>query len=319
MTTSYDYDAYSSVDDELLLADDRGYTGGGGGGSDSFWALKSGSNLKVYFTTPGPWTKQLDHGWWNWREIFAQDGLTGVGQLPGGMKAFPVKDQVNYRDDEGNLRRRDIPASDPGYDQLLALVVPYANQRDEKKKKATRPVRDVVGVSIVELGTDGSLYPKILTMSANRYRKIYEQIQSFRAMNKDFSLVGFPWQISIQGEAAAEVVSFRPLPDEPPIDLPEPHDIPELLKAKREQVYAYVQAATGVDTSTYAQAEKAAPAEEVQQAEAVTDGEVAVDKSEVYASMTDTRLKTLLTKKGVSVAPKTPRDELLALAVANNV
>ena len=36
--------------------------------------MKASETRKVYFTTPGPWTKEADHGWWNWREIFAQAG-----------------------------------------------------------------------------------------------------------------------------------------------------------------------------------------------------------------------------------------------------
>ena len=94
-------------------------------------------------------------------------------------------------------------------------------------------MRDVVGVSVVELDADGPLYPKVLTMTANRYRKVYETIMLFRAMNPTgFTLMGYPWMFGFTGDTAAtEVPVFRPLPDEPPIDLPDPHDIPELLAA----------------------------------------------------------------------------------------
>ena len=142
-------------------------------------------------------------------------------------------------------------------------MVPYTSDRARDKTKATRPVRDVVGVSVVEMDPSGQLYPKVLTMTANRYRKIYETIMYFRAMNPTgFTLMGMPWMFGFSGETAAtELAVFRPLPDEPPIDLPTPHDIPELLQQRRAAVYAYVQAATGVDTSGYTQAEQAAPAE----------------------------------------------------------
>ena len=345
MSASYDY---STVADDFLLGDDRGYAGGGGGGGDNFWSMKAKTTLTVYFTTPGPWTKDLDHGWWSWREIFAQNGLTGVGDLPPGMKAFPVRDQETYRDADDVLRRRDIAPSDPAYDQLLALVVPYVNDRDkERGRKATRPVRDVVGVSVVELAPDGQLYPKVLTMTANRYRKMHETITSFRAMNPtEFTLMGFPWVFGFTGDTAAvELPILRPLPDQPPIDLPDPHDIPELLQGKRAQVYAFVQQATGVDTSAYSGAETAAVAEATAPAEAaavpdapapadgVANGQVdemvppppeppadePVGRAEIYGAMTETRLKTLLTKKGVSVRPKTPRDELIRMAVEHNV
>jgi hypothetical protein len=364
MSASYDY---SSVDDQFLLAEDRGYVGGGGGGTDQFWTMKSGELRKVYFTTPGPWSKESDHGWWNWREIFAQQGLTGAGELPFGMRAFPVRDQETYVDSEGNRRRRDISASDPHYDQLLALVVPYLNDRDKTAgRKPGRPVRDAVGVSVVEVGADGSLYPKVLTMTANRYRKIYEIISSFRAMNPStFTLMGYPWMFGFTGEAAAETPILRPLPGEKPIDLPDPHDIPELLAAKRAAVFAFIQQATGVDTSSYAQAEVAGAAEQAAPAEPVVDITAAdvppweaapapatagdpwatpaapapdapaagagagapepeqapepPSREEVYRLMTDTRLKNLITKKGIAVKPRTPREELIALAIEHNV
>lgn len=35
--------------------------------------------------------------------------------------------------------------------------------------------------------------------------------------------------------------------------------------------------------------------------------------------MTDTRLKNLITKKGIAVKPRTPREELIALAIEHNV
>jgi hypothetical protein len=236
------------------------------------------------------------------------------------MKAFPVRDQVTYTDDDGNPRRRDLTPGEPGYDHLLSLVVPFVGRYS---KKAERPVKDKVGVAVVEVAADGTLYPKVLTMSANRYRKISEILKGYRAMNPGFSLVGFPWMLSITGETTAnEAISLVPLPDEPAIDLPDPIDIPEQLRQLKQRVMEVVQSSTGVDTSAYAAEEAATPAETVpaelpeapQQAEAAP-----VDKAALYATMTDTRLKQLLTKKGVSIAPKTQREELLRLALANKV
>lgn len=329
MTANYEIDdSYSSVEDELLLADDRGYAPGSGAGSSNFWGLKKNTTLKVYFVTPGPWTKQLDHGWWNWREIYAEKGLTGVGELPGGLRSFPVRDQETYRDEEGNLRRRDILPSDPRFDQLLSLVVPYVSDYGDDKKKArkpSRPVRDVVGVSVVEVAPDGTLYPKVLTMSANRYRKLHETISSFRAMDPEsFTLMGRPWTIGVQGDTSAtEIAILRPISGEPPIDLPEPHDIPELLRQRREAVYAYVQSMTGVDTSAFVAGEHAAPAETASAAEEVAVADVLPDgqpsREALYEFMPVARMKKLLGDKGIPVPPKSTKPELIKLMVDNQI
>ena len=265
------------------------------------------------------WTAAADHGWWTWREVYAQDGMAGGVELPNGMRSFPVTDQKVVTDEDGNRWRQDIHPTSPEYDELLSLVVPYV-PRFSSTGKAYRPVKDKVGVNIVEVSEDGGLFPKVLCLTGARGVKLKKALRDYREMVDGFSAIGKRWRLTISGQGATEDLDLRWLKTDPktgepfpPIDLPEPFDIPALLMERRERIRGIVEGHTGIASSEPA---------------AVTHGDVEVladdpkpvaSSDELYASMTDNRLKTLLAKNGISVPPKTGREELLSLALEHQV
>lgn len=327
MSTNYDIDDdFSSTDEDMLLAGSDGYLSGGGGlGGDVFWNAKANSERTVYFVTD-PWTKDIDHGWWIWREVYAEQGLAGGIMLPPGLAGFPVRDQevVPNPNGEGNLRRDIAPGSEKA-DQLLALVTPYMPRNETRRTSPYRPVSDKVGANVVELNDQGYLNHKVLVFSAARYRKLRAEIDSKADMVEPgtFSLIGHPWLLSISGPGNAEIIRLKPLRDQPPIELPEPIDIPEKLREKRQRIFEIVRTTAKVDTTRYADEDAAVPDAPAQADIPATPDEPAAPaettREELYASMTDSRLKTLLTKAGVPVPPKTGRAALIELAVANNI
>lgn len=326
MSTDYDFNAF---DDDVLLDDSAGWAGGGGGG-DNFWNYKAGQSIEFYMVTDF-WTARADHGWANWRECFAREGLAGGVELPGGLKGVPVRDFVMNPDG----KRVNIPIESPDADPLLKLVVPYVDKKS-KRPGPQRPVTDKVGLNIVEVAADGTLYPKILVLTGPRGAKLKRQLQSWREMVDGFSAVGRRFVMSTSGQGASEVLTLNVVKDAPPIELPEPVDILEKLQERREAIFALVESWTGVDTSAARNATEDALSDPDAVAEydpafapgpvidetftqpVVVDLVPEAPATPPYESMTDARLRTLLQKKGVAIPPKTPRAKLLEMAVEHS-
>jgi hypothetical protein len=318
MTTNYDIDDFSSVDEDLMLSDNSGYESSGGGGG--FWSLKENSTMTVYFLSD-PWTKDVDHGWWIWREVSAWEGLKGDIELPGGYKTFPVRDQ-KVVEINGQRRRQDINLDGPEGDELLKMVKPYLPRGETKRTMPYRPVKDAIGANIVELSPDGTPYPpKVIVFTKTRYSKFLEKVNLAKAMTRGggFTLVGQPWLLQVTGKGMGEAVNLIPLLDQPPLEnVPELIDIPEALRQKRQALYDIIQSSTGISTATYA-AEDADAAEPMEAGEisapaepvALTDAEA---REALYATWTPARFRTLLKKKGVTVDPAADLDELKELA-----
>ena len=319
MTTNYDIDDFSSVDEDLMLSDNSGYESSGGGGG--FWALKENSSQTVYFLSD-PWTKDVDHGWWIWREVMAWEGLKGDIMLPGGYKTFPVRDQ-RVVEIAGKRKRQDISLSSDDADELLKMVKPYLPRGETRRSEPYRPVKDAIGACVVEVSPDGTQYPpKVIVFTKTRYSKLLEQIKTAKQYaGPSFTLVGHPWLLQISGKGMGEVVRLIPLLDQPPIELPEIIDIPEALRQKRQALYDIIQSSTGVETTEYA-------AEDVDAAEPMEAGEIsepvepvepvvlsdAEAREALYATWTPARFRTLLKKKGVTVNPSADIEELKSLA-----
>ena len=147
-------------------------------------------------------------------------------------------------------------------------------------------------------------------------------------MVEGFTCVDKQWVLSLTGQGASEELDLRWVKGAPPIDMPEPYDIRVLLQNQRTEILDIVQATTGVDITAVAAAEAAAAEETddgipgAEYVPPVADEPGAypeVDRAELYASYTDTRLKNLLAKKGVRVPAKTNREGLLKLALEHAV
>lgn len=326
MTADYDFNV---IDDDTLLDDSAGWAGGGGG--DNFWNYKAGQKIEFYMVTDF-WTARADHGWANWRECFAREGLAGGVELPGGLKGVPVRDFVVNQDG----KRVNIPIESPEADPLLRLVVPYTDKKS-KRPGPQRPVTDKVGLNIVEVADDGTLYHKVLVLTGPRGAKLKRQLQSWREMVDGFSAVGRRFVLTTSGQGAAEVLSVSVVKDPPPVDIPEPIDILQKLQERREGILALVESWTGVDTS----AARDIPEDPVTAQDVTADFDPAFSQGPEldpaftqpvvadlapteptpppYESMTDARLRSLLTKKGHTPPPKTPRAKLLEMAVEHGV
>lgn len=308
---SADYD-FNTFEDDVLLDDRSGWAAGSGGG-DNFWNYKAGQTISFYLVTDF-WTAREDHGWANWRECFAREGLAGGIELPGGLKGVPVRDFAMNADG----KRVNIPVESPDADPLLTLIAPYVDKKS-KRPGPQRPVSDKVGLNIVEVTDEGTLYHKVLVLTGPRGAKLKRQLQSWREMVDGFSAVGRQFVMTTSGQGASEILTLNVVKDAPPIELPEPIDILAKLQERREAIFAIVESWTGVDTASYVREDAVAPADEVTSfdpafAPAPDFVQPVVADVAPYESMTDTRLKSLLQKKGIAVKPKTPREELLRLA-----
>jgi hypothetical protein len=330
MTDTYGYD-FDSIDDEVLLAGKDGWASGGGGG-DSFWNFptKKDPGPKTFYFLRDFWTAKEDHAWWNWRECFAREGLAGGIALDGGLKGIPVRD---IRLNADGLRLN-IPEGDPEYDQLLGMVVPYSDAKFGRNKPE-RPVSDKVGVNILEVGPNGELWHKVMVLSGARGAKVKRQLLSWREMVDGFSVIGRQFVLGFSGSGATELVTLNVVKDAPPPgDAPDIIDIPASLQERRNAIFELVENWTGVATEAFAQADAAVTAEATAVGEEVgfdpmfstaaapetgpgfTQPVMAdiTPPGADYSTMTDARIKTLLTKKGVTVPPKTPRGKLIELA-----
>jgi hypothetical protein len=265
-------------------------------GSRAFWNAKQESSMILYFVTD-PWTRDEDHGWHGWREIFAKEGFAGGIEPPLGLRGIPVDDSQGV---EG--------------DPLLALVNPYMTQDSDTPQ---RPVSTKAGVNIVEIvgeGESAKEYHKVLVLTASRYRKLISTINSWREMNDDFSLIGRRFRLAFEGKGFTEIVSLTPIKDVPPIDLPEPFDIAELLQERRNILLDHIESQSGIDLSDFRDTEEMT----VTDPDSEESVEIAsVTPTDLYDSMTDSRIKSALVKKGIAVKPRITRAELISLAVEN--
>lgn len=331
MTATDEFD-FTGIEDDILLAGKDAYAPreGGYGGGDSFWAMKANTSKTLYFHTD-PWEDNGDGTirwgssqgiWFNYRAIFAEAGLAGGVELPPGSREFAVKDQTVVELPDGTRQRQDIRIDSPEADPLLQLVVPYIPRMNKKASAPYRPVADRGAVNVVEIGEGGEEYPKILVLSGPRMAKLKKKLKDYHDMVDGFTCVDKQWVLSLSGQGATEELELRWVKGAPPIDLPEPFDIRVLLQAQRAEILDIVESATGVDVSAVAAAEAAAAEEDVPAYEPPVADEPGaypeVDKAELYASFTDTRLKNLLAKKGVRIPKDTKREGLLKLALEHD-
>lgn len=322
-----EYD-FSGIDDDILLAGKEtwGPREGGGGDGTSFWALKANTSRTIYFHTD-PWIETPDGivwdretgTWFNYRAIYTQEGLAGGIELPGGLKEFAVKDIVIVDTPEGP-RRKEIPLSGPDADPLLQMVVPFIPKMNKNANQPYRPVTDKGAVNVVEIGENGEEWPKILVMTGPRMAKLKKKLLEYRDMlDGNFTCVGKQWVLSVSGQGASEELELRWVKGAPPIEMPEPFDIRELLTEQRQKVLDIIEADSGIDVSAEKDAEGYAEETVPYDGPDEPGASPQADKAEYYASMTDTRLKSLLTKKGVRVPARANRETLLKLALEHEV
>lgn len=295
---------YTSFDEDLLLSGLDGYVKSEGSNYTPIYRLKKGTTT-VHFVTD-PWTMKSDHGWHIYREVSAFDGLFGGFMLPNGMKEFPVNDQIIVTDPETGERRRQYAPR--GTDPLIDLVAPStkfppADGRVKGSDKLAVNVIDEEGKHIV------------LKMSGARGAELLRALNNLHAMDDSFTATSFPWQLTLSGTGAASALTIKPLKSEPPVDLPEPYDLVELFGQIRSDVEAFVNSLRGDNSEANAVSENHETVDLFE--DSIVTAEAVVPSQDKYSAMSDVRLKTLLTKAGVTVPPRSTRGTLIELAINN--
>jgi hypothetical protein len=298
---------YNSMDEDLLLAGLEGYAKTESATYRPIWRLKQGTTIVRFLTDKE--TMNEDHGWHIFREVAAFDGLKGGFQLPGNIKEFPVFDQITVTDPETGERKRQYAPR--GHDPLLEMVAPSS-----KFPPADGRVKGQDKVAVNILNEEGKHV--VLKMSGARARELFTAFNLYKDMDPNFSCTAYPWRLTVSGTGVNTTLSVKPIKDEPPVNLPEPYDLVEFFAEIRQEVEQYV---LGLSNNTIDEDEiaifdnNAADSFEEAVIESVNE-ETLRDK---FNSVSDVRLKTLLTKAGVTVPPRSTRSTLIELAVANNV
>ena len=298
---------FKSLSTDLFLSGLDAYVSNKGGSGTPIYPLKQGSTVYYFFSNP--WDVEADASdWLLYREVAAFDGLRGGFDMPNGLKEFPINDTLEVDvEGEKKFRRLSWKNSDP----LLPLVAPSSRYPTDDGGP-TRSWKLAINV----IDSDGNHI--ILKLANKRAFSLLEKLNDARAMNDGFSCVGNAWQITTTGSGFDSGVSIKPLKDEPPVDLPEPYNIGEIMSGIRDQVEAYVETLRGgaaqQQEDDFAAEDAIADAFEA----AAVQAESELDSRTKYAEMTDARLKVLLSKAGVTVPPRSTRPALIELAVANN-
>ena len=221
--------------------------------------------------------------------------------MPNGLKTFPVNDQIIQVID-GERRRFNAPR---GTDPLLELVQPSSKYppADGRAKG-----QDKLAVNV--LNDEGEHI--ILKMSGARGKELLQQFNAFRDMDPSFDCTKFPWQLTLSGAGASSSLAIKPLKSEPPMDAPEPFNLKNELSAIRERVERFVDSLRGDQTEAVADDE-----DDIVDAFEAAVVEESSDPRDTFSSMSDARLKALLTKNGVAVPPRSTRPALIELAMAN--
>jgi len=296
---------YTPMDEDLLLAGLDGYAKAESKTYRPITWLDKGTTT-VRFVTDKE-TMNEDHGWLIYREVAAFDGLKGGFELPTHLRTFPVFDQVIVTDPEtGERKRRKGPR---GTDPLLELVAPSVKFPPvDGIVKAS----DKVAVNIIN--QEGKHV--VLKLSGARARELFTAFNLYKEMDPNFTCTAYPWQLTLSGTGINTTLSVKPLRNEPPIDLPEPYDLVEMFNDIRKEVEDYVNSLSGtqeesVDQDDYADADSFE--------ETIAAIDVSEDLYTKYSAVSPVRLKTLLTKAGVSIPPRSSHATLIELAVAHNV
>lgn len=285
---------FTILDDDLIEAGLDGYVKS----SNNYYPiypLKSNERRKVYFVTD-PWTAKNDRSWMSYRAVAAFEGLRGGYQLPNGCKEFPVFDQVIVEGADGKRYRQG--AADP----ILALVAPSVKYPPKNGKVSGT---DKYAVNVID--EEGNHI--ILTMSAKRGTELVNQLKNFRELDENFTATKYPFLLEITGGTGSYSLTCKPLPKEPPIELPEPYNIEEIMVSIRQQVEDFVASLTGGSTRED---------DVVDEDEVVDSFEETVSSEQAdYATMSAIRLKSLLSQSGVQVPPRATHSALVELANAH--
>lgn len=295
-----------TMDEDLLLAGIEGYARAESGTFRPIYNLAKGTTIVRFLTDKE--TMDEDHGWYIYREVAAFDGLKGGFQLPGNLKTFPVFDQIIFTDPTtGERKRRNGPR---GTDPLFELVVPSsAYPPADGIVKAS----DKVAINI--LNEEGKHV--ILRISGARAKELLTAFNLYRDMDPNFTCTAYPWQLTLSGTGVNTTLSVKPLRDEPPVDLPEPYDLVEVFTEMRQEVEDFVNGLSGNSQDELADEDDYVVADTFE--EKVAAIEIEEDVRMKYSAVSPVRLKTLLTKAGVQIPPRSTHATLIELAVAHNV
>lgn len=296
---------YTPIDEDLLLAGLDGYSRSKSVTYRPITWLERGTTI-VRFVTDKE-TMNEDHGWLIYREVAAFDGLKGGFDLPTHLRTFPVYDQIVEIDPEtGKRTRRNGPR---GTDPLLDLVAPSV-----KFPPADGIVRGSDKVAVNIITEDGQ--HKVLRLSGPRAKELFNAFNLYKEMDPNFTCTAFPWQLTLSGTGASTTLNVKPLRDEPPINLPEPYDLVEMFGEIRKEVEDFVDNLSSSQESVVVE-DDYADADTFEETVAAID--VNEDLRSKYSAVSPVRLKTLLTKAGVSIPPRSTHASLIELAIAHNV
>lgn len=295
-----------NIDEDLLLAGIDGYSQPQKDNSTfrPIYRLERGTTIVRFLTDKE--TMSVDHGWHIYREVAAFEGLRGGFQLPGGLKEFPVNDQIIVEDpDTGEKRRQYAPR---GTDPLLELVVPSL-----RFPPADGRVKGQDKVAVNVLTEEGRHI--ILKMSSARAKDLFRAFNNYREMDENFSCTQYPWALTVRGEGLNTTLTVKPIKNEAPVELPEPFDLVEVFASIRSEVEDYVRSLSDAHVEVVTAEEEHDVVDAYE--EAVVEAEPT--EEDKYAAISDIRLKTLLTSAKVSIPPRSTRSALIALAIAHNV
>lgn len=297
---------YTPMDEDLLLAGLDGYAKSESSTYRPIYRLSKGTTIVRFLTDKE--TMNEDHGWYIYREVAAFDGLKGGFELPSGIKEFPVNDQIIETNPEtGERKRRKGPR---GTDPLFELVAPSSMY---PPADGVVKASDKVAVNI--LNEEGKHV--ILKMSGARAKELFTAFNLYTEMDPDFTCTAFPWQLTVSGTGVNTTLSVKPLRNEPPVDLPEPYDLVEVFGSIRKEVEDYVNGLSSNTQDELVDADEYAVSESFEETVAAID--VEEDVRMKYSAVSPVRLKTLLTKAGVTIPPRSTHATLIELAVAHNV
>jgi hypothetical protein len=136
-------------------------------------------------------------------------------------------------------------------------------------------------------------------------------------MDPSFTCTAYPWQLTVSGTGVNTTLSVKPLRDEPPVDLPEPYDLVEVFNGIRQEVEDYVNGLSDNPQDELADEDDYVIADTFE--EKIAAIEIEEDVRTKYSAVSPGRLKTLLTKAGVQIPPRSSHATLIELAVAHNV
>jgi len=276
-------------------------------------------------------TQNLDGGWMNVREVYADTIRTGhdTAEIPGRLRTFPVQDFVTITGRDGAKKRRYV--ADPLLERLLPTKWELKRVKDgSEPPKHTKP-KDMTYLNCIyidgqfETGDRAKYNPKptdhiLLCLASSWYENWKKLMERDRKKNSDYSPAGRRWTIQITGSFSAGNLGFAADDEEgEPIPMPDLINLDEFHEARRAEIEAYVHGLDEIENAVFNPIAADLTDDEVRESDddATTDFEDLINtggETVDWAALPAARLKKLLMSVGVPVKTRPTAEELLALA-----